>query len=1606
MRAGAQSASSYGSTKFFSLPLGAPSMGARLHVDLGGSENAYAVFLGRGCPSDPASFQCVATAQIECTSPACVSAGVLDYTFSEADTATYTWYLALTNTDHHGGSGGIRWRAEGKFLAPAALPLLSSPTPGAAPTPPLAGDASLRTMDLGGAFFAFGPGAGDATLGRSDEGALRLPLPLPLPAFSSYFDAAFVSTNGFVSLGALEGHASAPPLPRAREAPGIIAPLWADADTRAGSSASSLRPGAVPDNAVYARTAVRSSRTGGTAPGDALVLDTATARVRALFASAEGAFVAQMALVATWYAVAPWPAAVAAASGGGNSFQAVLVTDGVRSYALLAYAALGWAAGPGGPLLLSNGSRGWQQPGAPCPLLDSGGGLVGASRMLLPAGCGGAPSSAADLVSGLTRGSNVGAPGQFAFRIDTAAHSGGCAETSTQADMDAHASLSPRAGSQLGGTLVFLSGPCLPPGAVLTCGFGDVVVPARRAVPGSSIVACAAPFSPLGGDVNVTLGVADAAAGGGITRSFLGVFTYVRPDSHALPAVTLRSLAPSDTAAAASPTARSASCTAPPAATAPPSRSRAQLPPGISAYGDTLQVAWFVPADVVNAEHARSGGAALNFTLELLELKVGDSQPALCPGPLPPLTSARLPRGPLSSAALAPAVVVTALEPGATVGPAGVWLTPDVPPDDAGLRPSRYLVTAHLPAPYAKDACLHLLFVRVRLGAQPDDPAQPLYAESTLVSGLLPLLGTARPTVSSLDDPFGAAFDLSGLCAAGRALLPLLADPRTWAARAGAAGGGGVLGCPIDRRDAQSAPGAWLPEAGCPAAASGAGALTLSADALSAALPTAWPPAWANTSMSWMPVPRSLPAPAGESSSTLVLQARKLLPPALQPCAMQQGRSTRGESSASACFLSTSSQQLPAAAVGGFHVAARCCYDRSHALIRAGPGAGHYLAASAAALVAPSNAWLTVVLWYDLARLLCCGAGGGTGGCGGVASSHSGVNDAACDALLGDHPPSVDGDGGSSGGGSWNDPHWTTLSGGIYTYNGLGAHLLAAAPLTGGALVGGSPGQLARATLGGDTAAGAGAWQVWVLLEALPPPAEPLAAVGGANVSRLGLRCSGGPAAARAVSMRAGVGPRVEVRLPPLVSGGRSLQVLVDGEPLRDGGAAPSTVQWPRGVVPESLPNRLTAPLAPSAAGAAGEIASASASVEVSADAEGVTVAWPALGLSVHVSSLLAAAADGGAWAGTMLQTSLAVADGALARGIFGLIGGGDGGGALVGVDGLAAPPNASEREVARIAGGWRAPAAAWFAAPPAADGASGTGGTSWEPTFSDELVATALAAEASGTAGWLLPSLQAMCGGAAPGSAGFRECLLDAVCTADERVGAATAAVSAAWEALRAVRAPRPVFNAALPRLLLLRAGEATSIDCSAAPPPLGGSLTYALAAAPLGARIDAGSGRVSLPPADGAVWGQVLRVTAVVAGGGLPAQAEIVLQQAPDASAADGAVAPGTIVGAVAAVLSVAALLAAAVAASRRRARLAGEGRVKPVTAPKDPLFSVSNPMARGGGNGSNSEQPPAPLPPLRGAPPQSSMRGHAFLTALRKAGSARFASFKPTETRDSEA
>ena len=188
-----------------------------------------------------------------------------------------------------------------------------------------------------------------------------------------------------------------------------------------------------------------------------------------------------------------------------NTFQIVLATDEVRSFAFLLYHELQWASPSSTTTGTVPGELGGQAG------FNAGDGVV--FQML--------PYSRTSNVRLLANISNVNVPGLFIFRIDT--------DTITVAGCGNDSSLlfQPRRGSQLGGTPITIQGPCFSNSTAgdVKCRFGDsaevdaIIISDLKAI-------CVAPTVPLPGIVFVSLSI----DGGNIYQTFPNTFSYSPAD--------------------------------------------------------------------------------------------------------------------------------------------------------------------------------------------------------------------------------------------------------------------------------------------------------------------------------------------------------------------------------------------------------------------------------------------------------------------------------------------------------------------------------------------------------------------------------------------------------------------------------------------------------------------------------------------------------------------------------------------------------------------------------------------------------------------------------------------------------------------------------------------------------------------------------------------------------------------------------------------------------------------------------------------------------------------------------------------------------------------
>eukprot|EP00057_Strongylocentrotus_purpuratus_P013740 XP_011668214.1 PREDICTED: uncharacterized protein LOC583108 [Strongylocentrotus purpuratus] len=174
-----------------------------------------------------------------------------------------------------------------------------------------------------GLFFPFGLNEGDEFLPANDDGYTdELPISVGFPFFDHIQTGLFVNNNGIISFSAAVSQFNSDSFPVANGKP-IIAPFWADVDTRNGGTLS------------Y-RQVLRS------AENDRVFLE-ADEIIRA-------SFVDMRDFLSSWIFIATWDSVAHFSSSGElrNSFQAVMVTDGRYSFVIFNYGDINWAASGGG----------------------------------------------------------------------------------------------------------------------------------------------------------------------------------------------------------------------------------------------------------------------------------------------------------------------------------------------------------------------------------------------------------------------------------------------------------------------------------------------------------------------------------------------------------------------------------------------------------------------------------------------------------------------------------------------------------------------------------------------------------------------------------------------------------------------------------------------------------------------------------------------------------------------------------------------------------------------------------------------------------------------------------------------------------------------------------------------------------------------------------------------------------------------------------------------------------------------------------------------------------------------------------------------------------
>uniref|UniRef100_A0A670JNC4 Sushi, nidogen and EGF like domains 1 n=1 Tax=Podarcis muralis TaxID=64176 RepID=A0A670JNC4_PODMU len=240
-------------------------------------------------------------------------------------------------------------------------------------------------------FYPFGPAQGDTATPQQDDGGSGLrPIAVKFPFFGAAHMALYVNNNGIISFLKEVSQFTPVAFPISNDRR-VVAAFWADVDNR--------RAGQV----HYRETK------------DQAILMRATKDIQQYFPEFPQ-FSAQWVFVATWYQVTFF---------GGNSlspvntFQIVLITDGMLSFTIFNYESITWTTG-------MHASSGGDSAGLGGIAAQAGFNAGDGKRYF------NIPGSRTDDIVDVEMTTNVGIPGRWVFRIDDAqVQVGGCNNTTS-----------------------------------------------------------------------------------------------------------------------------------------------------------------------------------------------------------------------------------------------------------------------------------------------------------------------------------------------------------------------------------------------------------------------------------------------------------------------------------------------------------------------------------------------------------------------------------------------------------------------------------------------------------------------------------------------------------------------------------------------------------------------------------------------------------------------------------------------------------------------------------------------------------------------------------------------------------------------------------------------------------------------------------------------------------------------------------------------------------------------------------------------------------------------------------------------------------------------
>ncbi|XP_072040715.1 sushi domain-containing protein 2-like [Amphiura filiformis] len=343
--------------------------------------------------------------------------------------------------------------------------------------------------------YPYGAEVGDIALPEEDDGGTSIDIDIDFPFFDHNHRSLFINTNGIISFlqNVVQYTPEVFPLGNNRR---VIAPYWADVDTTEDGGGD-----------IWYRQINNVTK-----------LQEVTDEIMRVFAVdfAFRPFIAEWALIVTWSNVTYYDAHGNVFNDQPeNTFQAVLVTDGVHSFTIFNYGTLEWTTGAS-----SGGDTHTGLATDENAIAAQVGFNAGDNKNYYTV-----PNSRTNEILNIAKTTNVGRPGtegRWVFRIDNKEIVAAGCEDDTNSVLQIH----PEQVSMLGGDVLTISGPCFELGSNVHCRIdGHDIQAVYDFMRDPFTVRCPVPILMRLGSIPVEL-----SEDGGVTFSATGYIVAVGPE--------------------------------------------------------------------------------------------------------------------------------------------------------------------------------------------------------------------------------------------------------------------------------------------------------------------------------------------------------------------------------------------------------------------------------------------------------------------------------------------------------------------------------------------------------------------------------------------------------------------------------------------------------------------------------------------------------------------------------------------------------------------------------------------------------------------------------------------------------------------------------------------------------------------------------------------------------------------------------------------------------------------------------------------------------------------------------------------------------------------